>query len=52
MDMKLKDWEFGSTISLTQSPHLYTCMTTYLKIFTFAPTDPYAWNVFLAFADW
>lgn len=50
--MKLKNWECGATTSLIQSPHLQTCWTTYLNIFTFAPTDPYAWNAFPAFSDW
>ena len=51
MVMRLKSWEFKSTVSLVQSPHLQAYRTTYLKIFIFAPTDPYSWNMFPAFSD-
>lgn len=51
MDTKLKNGELGSTIFLTQSPHLQTRRTTYLKIFSFIPTGPYAWNVSPTFSD-
>lgn len=49
--MRLKSWEFRSTISLAQLPHLHACRSTYQNIFTFVPTDSNDWNVFLALSD-